>query len=66
MGEVQHATAQAEQQQLADSSIVVVIERDLIAGRLAAVTEALRQRQRRNDLEGERRENVFVALTMLI
>lgn len=58
MGKVQHATAQAEQQQLADPSVVVIVERDLIAGRFPAVTEALRQRQRGDDLEGRRRRSL--------
>lgn len=57
MGEVQHAATQAEQQQFANASIVLVIKRYVVAGRLAAVTEALRKRQRRDNSQGWLRDS---------
>lgn len=37
MGKVKHAAAQVEQQQLANTSIVVIVECNVVAGRLTAV-----------------------------
>lgn len=52
MGKVQHAAAQAQQQQLTNASIVFIVQRDFIAGRFSTVSKALWQCQRGDDLEG--------------
>lgn len=66
MGEIKHAAAQVEQQQLANTSIVIVVERNVVAGRLTAVAETLWQCQRGDDSEGANALNFFEMIWWII